>query len=158
MLLQRLLLLILLPAALLFSACTMEKEPESTENMEFPDNKIEVREAWARPAKSGMMGGGYMTILNGKEAADTLIGISTPIAKAAEVHESYEEDGLSGMRPAGKLPIEARSKLEMKPGGYHLMLMQLNRDLAAGDSIAIGLIFSSGDSISLHVPVTPLTN
>ncbi|MDX1637264.1 MAG: copper chaperone PCu(A)C [Balneolaceae bacterium] len=117
-------------------------------------NGIEIREAWARPAKQGMMGGAYLTIANGTDRADTLLGLSTPVAGIAEIHESYQtETGMGGMRPAGKLPVEARSRLQLSPGGYHIMLMQLDRDLGVGDSIPATIRFAHHDSLFVMIPV-----
>ncbi|MDZ7689801.1 MAG: copper chaperone PCu(A)C [Balneolaceae bacterium] len=108
----------------------------------------------ARPAQQGMTGGAYLTIANGTEQSDTLISISTEVAAMAEVHESFQqEDGLSGMRPAGKLPIEPRSLLELKPGAYHIMLMQVHRSLVAGDTISATLHFGRNDRLQVPIPV-----
>lgn len=101
-----------------------------------------------------MTGGAYLTVYNGTSQADTLTGVSTDAAGSAEIHESFrQENGMSGMRPAGDLPVEAGSGLELMPGGYHVMLMQLKRDLAPGDSISLTFHFSRYDSIATRVPV-----
>ena len=146
-------LTVFVPAILgiLLISCSAEK---GNINPDLPQNKIEIRDAWARPAKPGMTGGAYLTIANGLENPDTLVSVTTNAALITEIHQSYEKDGVSGMRPVGDLPIEARSITELKPGGYHIMMMQLNRDLAAGDSISVRLLFSQYGSVKLNVPVS----
>ncbi|MFH5831490.1 copper chaperone PCu(A)C [Halalkalibaculum sp. DA3122] len=134
-------------------SCTSE-EKERANAPALPGDRIEIRGAWARPANPGMMGGAYLTVANGTKQADTLIGITTDIADTAEIHESYSRyDGISGMRPAGPLPIKAGSVLEMKPGAFHIMLMEVNKTLAAGDSISATLHFSRSGSLNVQIPI-----
>lgn len=114
-----------------------------------------IKNTWARPASRGMTGGIYLSIYNGTSESDTLTGVSTDVAEHAEIHESFQkENGVSGMQPAGELPIDAGTRLELKPGGYHIMLMQLRRDLTVGDSISLTLHFVKNDSIVTRIPVS----
>ena len=120
-----------------------------------PDSgRIEIRKAWARPAAKGATGGAYLTIFNGTGRTERLIGISSDASESTGIHESYRnKDGMSGMRPAGELPIEAGSKLVMKPGGYHIMMMKLKRDLQIGDSVSVRLMFAGYDTLQVYIPV-----
>ncbi|MDR8391233.1 copper chaperone PCu(A)C [Aliifodinibius sp. S!AR15-10] len=151
MILDHLLVFVSFIFGILLISCRAEK---GNINADLPQNKIEVRDAWARPAKLGMTGGAYLTIANGMENTDTLVSVTTNAALITEIHQSYEKDGVSGMRPVGELPIEARSITELKPGGYHIMMMQLSRDLTTGDSISLRLLFSQYGSVKLNVPVS----
>lgn len=117
------------------------------------DGILTVHNAWARPAKQGMTSGAYLSIANGADQPDTLIDITTEAASMAEIHESYQQNGVSGMRPAGKLAIGPKSTLELMPGGYHIMLMQLDRELALGDTIELTLYFAEHDSLAIKVPI-----
>lgn len=131
-----------------------QREESSKQDIVSSTGTITIQNAWARPGSDGMMGGGYLTIQNGTPEADTLIGVFTDAAESAEIHESYQqENGMAGMRPAGKLPIEPQSALELKPGGYHIMMMGLTRDLAEDDSIGVTLYFAHQDSLLVQMPV-----
>lgn len=148
----RVLLILGITAFITFGCRSQKKDQTSTP--ELPEKSIEIRDAWARPANQGMMGGAYLTIANGTSQADTLIGIITNVADTAEIHESYQQDdGISGMRPVGKLPVKSQTMTQLKPGGYHIMLMQISRDLAIGDSISTTFYFSRHDSLSVQIPV-----
>ena len=139
---------------LLTGSCTTEKD-SSGQSVSSSKDRITVRNARLRPAARGMTGGGYLTLYNGTTRTDTLTGVSTDAAERVEIHESVRgENGVTGMRPAGRLPVEAGSSLELKPGGFHLMLIQLNRDLSAGDSISITLHFARNDTLSVWIPVS----
>ncbi|MDX1618578.1 MAG: copper chaperone PCu(A)C [Balneolaceae bacterium] len=142
-------------AGLLAITCSGDPKPKpGTGPEEGARNSLMVRDARVRPASRGMTTGGYLTILNRTPQTDTLVAVSTDAAGHTEIHQSFrKEGGVSGMRPAGPLPVESGSRLELKPGGYHLMLMQLSRDLAAGDSISLTLKFTGSDSLRLRIPV-----
>lgn len=112
-----------------------------------------VTSSWARPADSGATGGAYVTIINADSITVELIGASSPVAAATEVHESMQHEGMSHMMARTSVPIAPRDSLVMKPGGLHVMLLQLTRPLAPGDSVPLTLRFSSGDSVTVRVPV-----
>lgn len=141
---------------LLFSISCSTGQNNSADGLaETPsDSTLVIRNAWLRPGTRGMTSGGYLTIYNGKATADTLKRVTTAGARSTEVHESFQnEEGVSGMRPAGTLPIQPGARLQLKPGGYHLMLMQLNRDLTVGDTLSLTFFFAESDSIKVHIPV-----
>jgi copper(I)-binding protein len=112
-----------------------------------------VTSAWARPADSGATSGAYLTIRNADSAAVELVGVSSLVATAAEVHETMQHDGMAHMMARTTVPIAPRDSLVMMPGGVHVMLVQLTRALAAGDTVPVTLRFSNGDSLTVPVPV-----
>ena len=109
-------------------------------------SSMKVSGAWAR-ASSAMAAAGaaYMTIENSGSAADALVGASSPAAKTVEVHETVQmgtpapgasaDSGMMGMQPIARLEIPAGGTVELKPGSYHLMLIDLNGDLVVGTTI-----------------------
>lgn len=149
--------LLLFSFLIFFITCTNEeREPQSEETVqtELPSDGIEISGAWARPASEGGTSAIYMNILNGTSQADTLVSISSPVSGMIEVHESYEqEEGMMGMRPVETVVAPAKDVLSLKPGGLHVMLMQLNRPLAEGDSVEFTVVFANGGVKSLTVPV-----
>ena len=86
-----------------------------------------------------------------------LVGASTPAAGVAEVHEMKMEGDTMRMRGLPVLELPARQTVELKPGGYHLMLMDLKQPLVNGTSVPLTLIFEDAkgqkSSLEIKVPV-----
>jgi periplasmic copper chaperone A len=96
------------------------------------------------------MTGSFMTIKNSGGEDVTLVGGSTDIADRIEIHEVI--DGV--MQPMGEgLVIKAGESVKLRMGGYHVMLIGLNKDLKAGDEATVTLEFSDGQSIDYTAPV-----
>ena len=85
--------------------------------------------------------------------ADRLVGASSPAAEAAQIHKTESVDGVMKMREAGPLEIPAMGTLEMKPGGYHIMLMGLKQPLKEGDTLEVTLTFEKAGQVAVKVPV-----
>lgn len=140
-----------------FLSCGNESENQSSESVqtfELPDDGIEIENAWARPGSENGVSAIYMTILNGSSEPDTIVSISSPVAGLAEAHESYErEEGMMGMRPAENMTIPARGALSLEPGGIHVMLMQLNRELTEGDEVEFTVEFANAGEITVIATV-----
>ncbi|MBN2732934.1 MAG: copper chaperone PCu(A)C [Balneolaceae bacterium] len=153
------LILLTLTALLIFVGCQSESRQDRAKNTDkiSTSDSIEISNAWTRPGGKGRNSAVYMRIYNGTGQPDSLIAVETEIAQKAEAHESYEEDGMMGMRPVGVLPIKPDSVLKLQPGGVHIMLMNLNQSIADGDSILVQLLFSQSGSINVTIPVQ-LTN
>lgn len=139
---------------------------------------IQVSNAWARRAamSHGNMGKGamshgamdkggmgkmdsaatgaiYVTISNTGKEADALLSVSTDAAQSAELHEVKHEGGMMKMRPVEKIGLPAGGKIDMKPGGYHVMLLGLTRDLKPGDKVAVTLKFEHGGDLHVDAAV-----
>jgi copper(I)-binding protein len=114
---------------------------------------------------SGMNMGGsgdnsavYMHIQNTGAAADKLLSVETDVAMMVGIHQSVVENGMAKMLPVeGGLDIPAGGSVELKPGGYHIMLMDVKKPLKPGDSLNLILKFASGIEARLTVPVIDLS-
>ncbi len=95
----------------------------------------------------------YLNIRNDGRGEDRLLGGSTPAATAVEVHESYLEGEVMRMRRVDALALPPSSTTELKPGGLHIMLIDLVHPLMEGDSLALTLRFETSGSLELSVPV-----
>ena len=123
--------------------------------------KVRIEGAWARRAPmmkgNSTAGSGngavYLTIVNPGSVSDDVIAASSDVAETAELHESYEESGMTMMRPIIKLRIPAGGKLEMKPGGYHIMLINLKRELKAGQVISLSLLLQKAGRVPVRATV-----
>ena len=99
-----------------------------------------VEGAWVRSAVPGQQGTGAFMKLTAPRAME-LVGVSTPVAGTAQVHEMKMEGDIMRMRAVGKLDLPAGKTVELKPGGYHLMLMDLKQPVRAGTTVPITLLF-----------------
>jgi copper(I)-binding protein len=103
---------------------------------------LTVRSAWSRATPGGAtVGVGYLAIENKGATADRLIGVSSLIAGKAEIHETTSEGGVARMRPVDGVEIPAGAGVELKPGGLHLMFMELRRPLKEGQRFTATLRF-----------------
>jgi copper(I)-binding protein len=119
---------------------------------------VDVRDAWARPTVTGQRSTGvYAKLTSG--AGTRLLGGSSPLAEAVEVHEMAMEGDVMRMRALDRgLELQPGQPAELRPGGYHLMVTGLKQPLPAGSSLPVTLRFVDRDgregSLELAVPVT----
>lgn len=131
-----------------------EDAADSEPEIEIPDSGISITDAWARPGRENGVTAVYMNVANGFAETDTLISLSSPVSGLVELHETYErEEGMMGMREAEEPIFPGKSAVVMRPGGLHIMLMQLQEVLNEGDSLELTLEFSLYGSETLTVPV-----
>lgn len=118
-------------------------------------NSVMITQAYARASATptATSGAAYVSLMNHAAEADRLLSAATPAAKVAEIHKSEEADGVMKMAPAGPLDIPGMGMLEMKPGGYHVMLMGLAKPLKKGEEIEITLTFEKAGEVKVKVPV-----
>jgi copper(I)-binding protein len=103
------------------------------------------------------MGAVYLDITNDQEESIELIGVSTPVADRAEVHESFTVDGMMKMRRKENLAFPTGKQVRFAPGGLHIMLMGLKVPLVAGEEFQLTLHFQGQPDLILQVPVMPVT-
>lgn len=123
--------------------------------------QVDVTDAWARGTVPGQTATGVFMTLQSHDAT-TLVGVSTPAAASAEVHEMKLEGTLMKMRALPKgLPLPANQAVQLKPGSYHIMLNDLKGPLKKGDTLPITLRFEGADhkphEQKVDVPVRDLT-
>lgn len=116
-------------------------------------SQIEVSDAWARPTKGQAPGAVYLTIDNKGGEADRLTGAFTDHAAMAMVHQNEVVNGVAKMRMAGEINIPAHDRIEMKPGGTHIMLEGLRAPLKTGDDFDLVLKFRSSEDQTVKVTV-----
>lgn len=120
---------------------------------------VDVKDAWARATVPGQQGSGaFMTLTAAQDAV--LLGGSSPAAGVVEIHEMVLQDDVMRMRPIASLPLPAGQAVTLKPGGLHVMLMELKAPLAAGSELPLTLRLRDGagveSSLELQVPVRAL--
>jgi periplasmic copper chaperone A len=119
------------------------------------DAPIVASDAWARPTLKGTRTGAvYLMLSNHGAAGDSLVGVRTPVAERAEVHEDVTENGVMSMKPVPALALPAGAKTAIEPGHYHVMLIGMRKALSGGDSFPITLSFAKASPLEVSVSVT----
>lgn len=96
----------------------------------------------------------YMMLANSGSTADRLVAAQADVAKTIEIHETKMEGDVMRMQQVeGGIEVPAGGQVELKPGGYHVMLIGLTRDLNAGDKFPVTLEFSSGATLQVEAEV-----
>lgn len=119
---------------------------------------INVKDAWARVSAKGSNSAAYFKVINNSDKNDTLVGAQSNSAEIVEIHETFKENNKMGMRAVKFVGIPAKSEVNFKPGGLHIMLINLNRNLKSNDTINLVLKFKHSKEIKLKVPVKDMTN
>ncbi len=114
---------------------------------------IQVENAWSRAAAQGRVGVLYLTVRD-TGAPDRLVGVDTPVADKAELHESMSEGGVMKMRPVQAIPVAPGQPMVLKPGGYHVMLLGLRQPLREGDSFPVTLHFAAVGAVGATAQVS----
>lgn len=115
---------------------------------------ITLDHPWARATPAGAkVGAGYVTLKNTGSAGDNLVAATADVAGRVEIHEMAVVDGVMKMRPVKALPIPAGKSVELKPGSYHIMLMELKQPLKAGDKVTGTLTFEKAGTIPVEYAV-----
>jgi copper(I)-binding protein len=143
---------------------------------------LSVSDAWVRMTDPAATAAGYLTITNQSSTADSLTGVSSPAYGSAQLHETVVMEpspsamasmepspsdamgsmapspgasmgDMMGMQPVDEIPVPANGSVELKPGGYHIMLMDPTGTLAIGDTVELTLTFKNAGTITVKATV-----
>ncbi len=116
--------------------------------------EIVIEDPWVRAvpptAKNTAL---FMVIKNVGDDPDTLIGVKTDISKMVSIHKTVNQNGVMKMIHVDKLSVPAGGSVVLKPGGYHIMVMGLKKDIKAGENVKFTLIFEKTGEITIKAPV-----
>lgn len=122
-----------------------------------PSAPVEVKDVWSRATAGGSKtGAAYATLTNKGTAGDRLVSASTPVAGKVELHTMSMEGDVMRMRQIDGIDVNPGASVELKPGGLHIMLMDLKAPLKEGDKFPLTLNFEKGGSSTLDVSVRSL--
>ena len=121
---------------------------------------VTVRDAWLRGTVAPQeVTSAYLTVQSDRPV--TLIGATSPIAARLELHEMSMDQGVMRMRGVPTLPLAPNRAVELKPGGYHFMVMNLAHPLKDGEKVPLTLRFRDADgkesTVTVQAEVRPLT-
>jgi copper(I)-binding protein len=132
----------LLAILLLLSGC----RPESA--------GITISNAWAQPGFEGGNSAVYFVIENSDDQADLLLNAEATVAEFVEVHESkMDSNGMMKMQKQDRVKAPKKDQVAFQPGGLHVMLINLTRDLEVGDHFNLTLTFEEAGLVPVDVEV-----
>lgn len=121
------------------------------------DGGIVIEKPWARASiLKSRPGAAYLTIHNTGSASDRLLKITSPVAGEVMIHESKMSDGVARMQMRHDLEIAPGNRVSFRPGGLHLMLMDLRISLRKGEALQLTLEFARAGKIAVTAPILPL--
>lgn len=127
--------------------------------LSYAQGKVVVEDAWVGEVPpSSPVAAAYMTIKNEGTADDKLLSVTTGIAGHTMIHETVIDDkGVAKMEMIDALVIPAGKSVELKPGGTHIMLMDMKEPVAGKEKIELNLKFENAGDIKVEAPVKKLS-
>lgn len=123
------------------------------------DPPLRIEGAWLREAPPvARVMAGYGRFCNDNREAITIAAISSDVHERIEMHETVETEATASMRRLNNVIIGPNDCVDFVPGGRHLMLLEPQQPLRAGDSVAMTLVFARGDEQTIEVPVRRQTD
>ena len=120
-----------------------------------------VKDPWVRGTVAGQKATGMFGQIT-STAGGKLVSASSPVAGVVEVHEMVMDGNVMKMRAVAGLELPAGKAVELKPGGYHVMLLDLKHELKAGDSVPVRLIIEGAggkrETLEVKAPVKALAD
>lgn len=114
---------------------------------------VTVEQAWVRATVPGQsVAAAYMKIHSSERGA-ALVSVQTPVAQSAEIHAMSMSGGVMKMRPLTRLELPGDRAVELTPGGYHLMLMNVAKPLKEGEQVPLTLTIERQDKTRLQIEV-----
>ena len=121
-------------------------------------SQVEIERPWVRATAPGAkVAAGYMTIHNKSASPDRLIGVTSPAAARVETHVHIRDGDILRMREVKGYDIPAGGSFELKPGGAHLMFVDIKQPFKEGDRIAATLRFEKAGEVRVEFAVEGLS-
>ncbi len=118
------------------------------------EGTLTVKDPWARPTLVGQNAAIYFVIDNATRQDDTLLSIRGEIADSMEAHLStMDANGVVSMKPQESVFVPAGEQVKFEPGGLHVMVVDIAKDLQVGDTFQVVLTFRNAGEVPLDVPV-----
>jgi hypothetical protein len=117
-------------------------------------DQISVADPRVRLAPPGArVTGAYMTFRNASDKTVRVVSADSAVAKITELHNHINDGGVMRMRQVKEIAVPAKGEVLLKPGSYHVMLIDMKVQLREGDSVAITLGFADGSKKTVEAPV-----
>jgi copper(I)-binding protein len=118
------------------------------------ESELTVTDHYVRMVPPGIAtSGAFMTIKNSGNTDRKLLKVDSPAAKTVELHTHINDNGMMKMRPVKEIDVKAHGQAELKPGGYHVMLIDLKQALKEGETVPLTLTFDDGSTKKINAPI-----
>jgi copper(I)-binding protein len=117
--------------------------------------QVQIDKPWARATPPGAkVAGGYMLIRNTGSASDRLLSASSLASARVELHVHINDNGVMRMREVPGFDVPAKGSFELKPGGAHLMFMEIKRPFKEGEKLPVKLRFEKAGEVNADFQVS----
>lgn len=121
-------------------------------------DRVSVVDPYVRLAPPGAQAtAAFMVLRNEADKETALVKVDNPVSKISELHNHINDGGVMKMRQVKSIEIKAKGEAALKPGGYHVMMIELKAPMKEGDSIPLTLHFADGSTKKVDVPVRKAT-
>jgi copper(I)-binding protein len=127
---------------------TADATPENAPGIVLSDARVQL------PVVSGRPGAAYFTLTQASGPPRKLVAVAVAMAGRTEMHETAKDGAMSTMKPVGEVPIASGETVRFAPGGYHVMLFDLDPRLRFEKTARLTLTFDNGDKAAVAAPVT----
>lgn len=132
--------------------------PVSVEAQEYRVGAIRIDRPWMRATPpAAQTAAGYLTLTNEGSEADRLIAVNAPVAGRAEIHTTEMVDGVARMRQLENgVELAPGKTVELRPGGTHIMFMDLRQSVSAGTRVPVTLTLQRAGKITVDLVAAPI--
>lgn len=121
-------------------------------------DQVTVQGAYVRAVPPGLTNSAaFMTLNNTDTSEHKLVAAESPVSEVVELHTHINDNGVMRMRRVENIPVPAEGVTELKPGGLHVMLIGLQRQLKPGEQVDLTLVFEDGSKTRLQAPVKKIS-
>ena len=140
--------------SLLLNACDSNKPAAESKAKSTAAESVKIVDPYIRAMPPGQkVTAMFMNMENSSSALQDLVSVDTTASEHDELHEHKMIDGMMQMGQVEKISVNANSSAALKPGGYHIMLIGLKKDLQLGEMVDIKLTFKDGSSKTVNTEV-----
>lgn len=144
-------------AAALICLLSLPALAQSGGKADIVKGDIKVGQPWARATPGGAkVAAGYLTITNTGKAADRLVGGTALVSGVLELHDMTMVDGVMRMRRLDGIEIKPGATVTLRPGGLHVMFMELKQPLKQGEKVKGTLVFERAGTVEVEYAVAPI--
>ena len=138
---------------LIVSTALMSAIPHLSFAQDAKVGSIAVNGAYTRATVAGQAAAGGFMKITSSGAADQLISASSPVSNDVQLHTMKMEGNVMQMREVKQIDVPANGTVDLKPGGLHLMFMNIKAPLKAGDLVPVKLKFAKAGEVEVKMPV-----
>jgi copper(I)-binding protein len=135
--------------------CLAQLAPTTASAADYDVGSIHISQPWSRATPKGAgAAAAYMTITNNGKAADRVNCVASDASAECQIHSMTMDNGVMQMRPVeGGLEIKPGETVTLKPGSFHMMLLNLKHPLEQGNAVKATLKFDSAGTVEVEYPI-----